>query len=103
VNCHRRATARECQLLKQTKHFLVINKNHCLSNQSAGIQHTTLTAEHVDAATSASSLFHHYYLSALHLPLGKRTVMHLVARENLPEPASQGKELILNEYITNPR
>ncbi|XP_020905183.1 ubiquitin-like protein 3 [Exaiptasia diaphana] len=29
-------------------------------------------------------------LGALHLPLGKRTTMHLVARENLPEPASQG-------------
>ncbi|KAK3744004.1 hypothetical protein QZH41_010813 [Actinostola sp. cb2023] len=29
-------------------------------------------------------------LGALHLSLGKRTTMHLVARENLPEPASQG-------------
>ena len=28
---------------------------------------------------------------ALHLPLGKTTVMHLVARENLPEPNNQGK------------
>jgi len=29
-------------------------------------------------------------LGTLQLSLGKRTVMHLVARENLPEPASQG-------------
>ncbi|CDW57600.1 Rad60-SLD 2 domain containing protein [Trichuris trichiura] len=30
-------------------------------------------------------------LSALTLPLGKTTVMHLVARKSLPEPSSQGK------------
>ncbi|KAH3835346.1 hypothetical protein DPMN_108697 [Dreissena polymorpha] len=30
-------------------------------------------------------------LGALQLPLGKTTVMHLVARENLPEPNSQGQ------------
>ncbi|KAJ8297641.1 hypothetical protein KUTeg_024172 [Tegillarca granosa] len=29
-------------------------------------------------------------LGALQLPLGKTTVMHLVARENLPEPNNQG-------------
>lgn len=30
-------------------------------------------------------------LGALSLPLGKTTVMHLVPRDNLPEPNSQGK------------
>lgn len=30
-------------------------------------------------------------LGALGLPLGKTTVMHLVPRDNLPEPNSQGK------------
>ena len=30
---------------------------------------------------------------ALQLPMGKTTVMHLVARENLPEPNSQGESL----------
>lgn len=30
-------------------------------------------------------------LGALHLSLGKRVVMHLVVRENLPEPPSQGQ------------
>ncbi|XP_031663958.1 ubiquitin-like protein 3 [Oncorhynchus kisutch] len=30
-------------------------------------------------------------LGALKLPLGKSTVMHLVARETLPEPNSQGQ------------
>jgi hypothetical protein len=30
-------------------------------------------------------------LGALQLPLGKTTVMHLVAREHLPEPHSQGQ------------
>lgn len=30
-------------------------------------------------------------IGALNLPLGKRSVMHLVARENLPEPPSQGQ------------
>jgi len=34
-------------------------------------------------------------LSALQLPLGKTTVMHLVARENLPEPNNQGKPYAL--------
>ena len=29
-------------------------------------------------------------VAALQLPLGKTTVMHLVARENLPEPNNQG-------------
>ncbi|XP_067943949.1 ubiquitin-like protein 3 [Watersipora subatra] len=29
-------------------------------------------------------------LAALQLPLGKTTVMHLVARETLPEPSGQG-------------
>uniref|UniRef100_A0A3B3XFG2 Ubiquitin-like protein 3 n=1 Tax=Poecilia mexicana TaxID=48701 RepID=A0A3B3XFG2_9TELE len=32
-------------------------------------------------------------LGALKLPLGRTTVMHLVARETLPEPNSQGNEL----------
>lgn len=30
-------------------------------------------------------------LGALGLPLGKTTVMHLVPRDNLPEPNSQGE------------
>ncbi|XP_041358690.1 ubiquitin-like protein 3 [Gigantopelta aegis] len=30
-------------------------------------------------------------LAALQLPTGKTTVMHLVARENLPEPNNQGQ------------
>ncbi|CAG5122475.1 unnamed protein product [Candidula unifasciata] len=30
-------------------------------------------------------------LTALQLPTGKTTVMHLVARENLPEPNNQGQ------------
>ena len=33
---------------------------------------------------------------ALQLPLGKTTVMHLVARENLPEPNNQGKLTVVN-------
>ena len=32
-----------------------------------------------------------YSVVALQLPMGKTTVMHLVARENLPEPNSQGE------------
>ena len=32
-------------------------------------------------------------LGALGLPLGKTTVMHLVPRDNLPEPNSQGEWL----------
>ncbi|CAG0882794.1 unnamed protein product [Darwinula stevensoni] len=35
-------------------------------------------------------------LGALGLPTGKTTVMHLVPRENLPEPNSQGEQ---NEYM----
>lgn len=31
-----------------------------------------------------------FSLIALNLETGKRSVMHLVARENLPEPATQG-------------
>jgi hypothetical protein len=33
-------------------------------------------------------------LGALGLPFGKTTVMHLVPRENLPEPNSQGNWLL---------
>lgn len=34
-----------------------------------------------------------YVFSALKLPPGRTTVMHLVARETLPEPNSHGEEL----------
>ena len=37
-------------------------------------------------------------MTALSLEPGKRSVMHLVARENLPEPATQGNS-ILNEVV----
>ena len=37
-------------------------------------------------------------LGALGLPAGKTCVMHLVPRENLPEPNSQGN---FNNYILN--
>lgn len=57
-------------------------------------------AEWADEQVESSSLLKLIYhgrflhgsvtLSALSLPLGKTTVMHLVARENLPEPNSQG-------------
>ena len=36
-------------------------------------------------------------LGALQLPTGKTTVMHLVARENLPEPNSQGEIISLRK------
>jgi hypothetical protein len=36
-----------------------------------------------------------FFFVALNLPLGKRSVMHLVARENLPEPPSQGREILI--------
>jgi len=32
-----------------------------------------------------------WYFVGLRLPTGKTTVMHLVAREHLPEPNSQSK------------
>lgn len=35
-------------------------------------------------------------LGALGLPLGKTTVMHLVPRDNLPEPNSQGQHLSID-------
>ena len=41
------------------------------------------------------------FLPALHLETGKRTVMHLVARENLPEPATQGNNWKSNNYYNN--
>ena len=34
-------------------------------------------------------------LTALNLETGKRSVMHLVARENLPEPATQGRDVFV--------
>ncbi|CAM9151747.1 unnamed protein product, partial [Lampetra planeri] len=43
---------------------------------------------------SAADIAKHVYDNwpmALKLPLGKTTVMHLVARETLPEPNSQGQ------------
>ena len=35
-----------------------------------------------------------YIVTALQLPLGKTTVMHLVARERLPEPNNQGEKFM---------
>ena len=40
-------------------------------------------------------------LSALGLATGKTTVMHLVPRENLPEPNSQGTGLITFAKLSN--
>lgn len=41
-------------------------------------------------------------LGALQLPAGKTTVMHLVARENLPEPNNRGeREFSKKEKATN--
>lgn len=40
-------------------------------------------------------------LGALSLPLGKTTVMHLVPRDNLPEPNSQGKHNLQLAHINN--
>ena len=42
-------------------------------------------------------LFFHC-LTALGLPTGKTTVMHLVPRESLPEPNSQGNEILYFDY-----
>lgn len=41
-----------------------------------------------------SFLICYILLAALHLETGKRSVMHLVARENLPEPATQGTDIV---------
>ena len=38
-------------------------------------------------------------LGALQLPTGRTTVMHLVARENLPEPNSQGEIISLRIMV----
>lgn len=52
--------------------------------------------EKVDSATLLKLIYHGRFLhgsvtlQALSLPPGKTTVMHLVTRENLPEPNSQG-------------
>ena len=44
---------------------------------------------------------HHSFFLALNLPLGKRSVMHLVARENLPEPPSQGRQIMVTCKLGN--
>ena len=52
-------------------------------------------AEAVESPAILKLIYHGRFLhgnvtlGALSLPLGKTTVMHLVARENLPEPNSQ--------------
>ncbi|KHJ96627.1 hypothetical protein OESDEN_03406 [Oesophagostomum dentatum] len=58
--------------------------------------------EKVDSASMLKLIYHGRFLhgsvtlNALNLPQGKTTVMHLVTRENLPEPNSNGM-LILFE------
>lgn len=42
-------------------------------------------------------------LGALGLPLGKTTVMHLVPRDNLPEPNSQGEFREVNFKVATAR
>lgn len=40
-------------------------------------------------------------IGALGLPLGKTTVMHLVPRDNLPEPNSQGEQTLLRFIVSS--
>ena len=53
------------------------------------------SSEAVESSAILKLIYHGRFLhgnvslGALSLPLGKTTVMHLVARENLPEPNSQ--------------
>lgn len=53
--------------------------------------------ERVNAASMLKLIYHGRFLhgsvtlGALSLPVGKTTVMHLVTRENLPEPNANGK------------
>ncbi|KAK5980251.1 Ubiquitin domain-containing protein [Trichostrongylus colubriformis] len=52
--------------------------------------------EKVESASMLKLIYHGRFLhgsvtlNALNLPQGKTTVMHLVTRENLPEPNSNG-------------
>ncbi|VDP48101.1 unnamed protein product [Soboliphyme baturini] len=54
-------------------------------------------SERVQNASILKLIYHGRFLhgnvtlGALSLPVGKTTVMHLVARKSLPEPSSQGK------------
>jgi len=41
----------------------------------------------------------YFMFKALKLPPGRTTVMHLVARETLPEPNSHGEELLFVFFI----
>lgn len=42
-----------------------------------------------------------FSIGALGLPLGKTTVMHLVPRDNLPEPNSQGEQTLLRFIVSS--
>jgi len=66
----------------------------------ANVPHIFLIADWAEEAVAKAEILRLIYqgrflhsnvtLGALGLPFGKTTVMHLVPRENLPEPNSQG-------------
>lgn len=61
--------------------------------------------EKVESASMLKLIYHGRFLhgsvtlSALNLPQGKTTVMHLVTRENLPEPNSNGGFIVVFIYF----
>ena len=61
--------------------------------------------EKVDSPSMLKLIYHGRFLhqsvtlNALQLPQGKITVMHLVARENLPQPNASGKMVFIFNLV----
>ncbi|ODM91904.1 Ubiquitin-like protein 3 [Orchesella cincta] len=66
---------------------LSLNHKYCVGKW---VEEAVSKAEILRLIYQGRFLHSNVTLGALGLPLGKTTVMHLVPRENLPEPNSQG-------------
>ena len=74
----------------ESEHFFYINDSSIIDWESEAVD----KAEILRLIYQGRFLHCNVTLGALGLPLGKTTVMHLVPRDNLPEPNSQGKQIL---------
>lgn len=80
---HARITSNQLFCVLLVTLFLIFSADWC--------QEAVSKAEILRLIYQGRFLHSNVTLGALGLPYGKTTVMHLVPRENLPEPNSQGK------------
>jgi hypothetical protein len=84
----------KCLIIQQTQYFSVVANVICVILVAGWAEEAVAKAEILRLIYQGRFLHSNVTLGALGLPFGKTTVMHLVPRENLPEPNSQGNHLL---------